>query len=96
MGMAGCFLRSVSSRLPACHSGNTPTLLPLFCLRFIHLERIIQPVQQIVKVSAAFISGSGRVLIAQRKAEHHLAGKWEFPGGKIENGETPEECLRQN
>jgi 8-oxo-dGTP diphosphatase len=48
-----------------------------------------------VKVTAAIMSNSGRVLIAQRKAEHHLAGKWEFPGGKIESGETPEECLRR-
>ncbi|MGB8334496.1 MAG: (deoxy)nucleoside triphosphate pyrophosphohydrolase [Desulfobacterales bacterium] len=51
--------------------------------------------QQIVKVTAAIMSSNDRVLIAQRKAEHHLAGKWEFPGGKIESGETPEECLRR-
>lgn len=41
------------------------------------------------------MSSHGRVLIAQRKADHHLAGKWEFPGGKIESGETPEACLRR-
>jgi 8-oxo-dGTP diphosphatase len=51
--------------------------------------------QQIVKVTAAIMSSNGRILIAQRKAGHHLAGKWEFPGGKIESGETPEECLRR-
>jgi len=32
-------------------------------------------------------------LIAQRAEDQRLAGKWEFPGGKIEPGETPEECL---
>jgi 8-oxo-dGTP diphosphatase len=32
-------------------------------------------------------------IIAQRKSKDHLAGKWEFPGGKIEVGETPKEGL---
>ena len=43
-------------------------------------------------VMAAIIQQGDRVLLCQRK-EGALAGKWEFPGGKIENGETPEECL---
>ena len=51
--------------------------------------------QQIVKVTAAILSGRGRVLIAQRKAGHNLFGKWEFPGGKIEGGESPEVCLKR-
>ena len=37
--------------------------------------------QQIVKVAAAIMSSNGRVLNAQRKAGHHLVGKWEFPAG---------------
>jgi 8-oxo-dGTP diphosphatase len=41
------------------------------------------------------MSRDNRVLIAQRKTDHHLAGKWEFPGGKVESGETAEECLRR-
>ncbi|KJS15535.1 MAG: NUDIX hydrolase [Peptococcaceae bacterium BRH_c4b] len=36
---------------------------------------------------------NGRVLLAQRKKDAQLALKWEFPGGKIEPGETPEDCL---
>ena len=32
-------------------------------------------------------------MIAQRKSSDQLSDKWEFPGGKIEHGETPEECL---
>jgi hypothetical protein len=36
--------------------------------------------RQLDKVTAAIMSSNGRVLIAQRKAGHHLAGKWEFPG----------------
>ena len=93
-GMAGGFLRSISLNLPACYS-VPPQSLPVLLLHFIHYERTFLPVQQIVKVTAAIISSNGRVLIAQRKAEHHQAGKWEFPGGKIESGETPEECLRR-
>ncbi|MFN2302465.1 MAG: NUDIX domain-containing protein [Anaerolineales bacterium] len=46
-----------------------------------------------VKVTAAILEKDGRIIIAQRKSKDHLAGKWEFPGGKIEDGETPEECL---
>ena len=46
-----------------------------------------------VKVTAAILEKDGRILIAQRKSKDHLAGKWEFPGGKIEAGETPEACL---
>jgi 8-oxo-dGTP diphosphatase len=37
---------------------------------------------------------SDQVLIA-RRASGHLAGKWEFPGGKIEAGETPRACLQR-
>jgi len=38
-------------------------------------------------VAAAVTDGTGRVLIAQRPAGKHLAGGWEFPGGKLEPGE---------
>jgi 8-oxo-dGTP diphosphatase len=50
-------------------------------------------VEKIVKVTAAILHRDGKIIIAQRKSSDHLAGKWEFPGGKIEPGETPEECL---
>ena len=42
---------------------------------------------------AVVIDRSGRVLIAERPAGKHLAGAWEFPGGKIEPGETPRDGL---
>lgn|SRR5690554_5535371 len=45
-----------------------------------------------VPVMAAIIRHEGKILLCQRKSGA-LAGKWEFPGGKLENGETPEECL---
>ena len=47
------------------------------------------------QVTAAVIEKDGKILIAQRKAGDTLGGKWEFPGGKMEPGETPEECLRR-
>src|ERR1700756_2417012 len=48
----------------------------------------------IVLVAAcALIDADGRVLIAQRPEGKQLAGLWEFPGGKVEPGETPVEAL---
>lgn len=44
-------------------------------------------------VAAALIDDEGRVLLAQRPPGKHLAGAWEFPGGKLEAGETPRAAL---
>lgn len=44
-------------------------------------------------VACALVDADRRVLIAQRPAGKQLAGLWEFPGGKLEPGETPEEAL---
>ena len=46
-----------------------------------------------VLVVAAVCIDGGRVLLTQRPDGTHLAGKWEFPGGKMEPGESPEEAL---
>jgi 8-oxo-dGTP diphosphatase len=43
--------------------------------------------------AAALVDVDGRVLICKRPAGKQLAGLWEFPGGKVEAGETPEACL---
>jgi 8-oxo-dGTP diphosphatase len=44
-------------------------------------------------VAAALIDADGRVLVQQRPPGKAMAGLWEFPGGKIEAGETPEAAL---
>jgi len=47
------------------------------------------------EVTAAIITDNGKVLIAQRGKNQNHAGKWEFPGGKVEAGETYVECLKR-
>lgn len=50
--------------------------------------------RKILLVAAcALIDTDGRILLAQRPEGKNLAGLWEFPGGKVEKGETPEETL---
>ena len=44
-------------------------------------------------VVAAILERDGRMLIGQRRAGGSHAGKWEFPGGKVEAGESPEEAI---
>jgi 8-oxo-dGTP diphosphatase len=52
------------------------------------------PAKPIVLVAAvALIDVEGRVLLAERPPGKHLAGMWEFPGGKVQDGETPEAAL---
>lgn len=44
-------------------------------------------------VAVALVDADGRVLLAQRPAGKSMAGLWEFPGGKVHDGETPEAAL---
>lgn len=46
-----------------------------------------------IPVVAGFLKKDGKILVGQRPETHSLAGQWEFPGGKIEIGESPEEAL---
>lgn len=53
-----------------------------------------------VIVAAAVVIREGRVLLTRRAEGQHLAGMWEFPGGKLEEGESPEaavvrECMEE-
>lgn len=47
------------------------------------------------KVTAAILRKDGKILIARRQSGDAFGGKWEFPGGKIKEGENPEDCLRR-
>lgn len=48
-----------------------------------------------IDVVAGIIWKNGQILLARRGKKKHLAGKWEFPGGKIERGESAEEALER-
>ena len=58
------------------------------------MSEIKQAGKRLLLVAAcALVDTDRRVLLAQRPQGKQLAGLWEFPGGKVEPGETPEECL---
>ncbi|MGE5202880.1 MAG: (deoxy)nucleoside triphosphate pyrophosphohydrolase [Acidobacteriota bacterium] len=52
-----------------------------------------ESVPVILVVAVALVDADGRVLLAQRPAGKAMAGLWEFPGGKVHDGETPEAAL---
>jgi 8-oxo-dGTP diphosphatase len=53
------------------------------------------PLKLLLVVAVALVDADGRVLLAQRPEGKQLAGLWEFPGGKIEPGESIEQALRR-
>jgi 8-oxo-dGTP diphosphatase len=55
--------------------------------------RLAAPARVLLVVAAALIDADGRVLLARRPPGKSMAGLWEFPGGKIADGETPEAAL---
>ena len=56
-------------------------------------ETIAKQRRILLVAACALVDADGRVLLAQRPEGKTLAGLWEFPGGKVEPGETPEETL---
>jgi 8-oxo-dGTP diphosphatase len=79
-------------------------LLPGFCISFISftLEDVDEPQPKtkhrpngpaLRLVAAALILRDGHVLIGQRRCDQPMASLWEFPGGKIEPGESPQQAL---
>ena len=55
--------------------------------------KCVQPLDYLTVVAVALVDADGRVLVQQRSADRSMAGLWEFPGGKVEPGETPESAL---
>ena len=53
----------------------------------------MQKKELIIVSAVTLVDHDGRVLISKRPKGKHMSGFWEFPGGKLEIGETPEECL---
>ena len=51
------------------------------------------PANRLLVVAAALVDADGRVLVQRRPPGTSMAGLWEFPGGKVEAGETPEAAL---
>jgi mutator protein MutT len=60
-----------------------------------HVSRRARRISAVIRVAAGLIRRGGRYLIARRKADAHLGGCWEFPGGKCEPGESLRDCLRR-
>jgi len=54
---------------------------------------ISPPKKMVLVVACALVDPDNRILLAQRPEGKSMAGLWEFPGGKIEVGETPEQAL---
>jgi 8-oxo-dGTP diphosphatase len=62
------------------------------CL-LVPLERHVRPRKSLRVIVAAVIVTNGHVLACERSAPPEVAGRWEFPGGKVERGETDEAAL---
>jgi 8-oxo-dGTP diphosphatase len=56
-------------------------------------ETASRPKKILIVAACALVDADGRVLITQRPEGKAMAGLWEFPGGKVEPGETPEQAL---
>ena len=66
-------------------------------LRAFAVKFIMNPndLTDIIKVTAAILVKDNKIIIAKRGPNDRLANKWEFPGGKVEINETPEQCLKR-
>jgi 8-oxo-dGTP diphosphatase len=62
-------------------------------LAFLSSVQHLVSVKLVLVAACALVDADGRVLIAQRPAGRPMAGLWEFPGGKVEAGERPEDTL---
>lgn len=62
------------------------------CAELIGIEHTA-PARLLTVAACALVDADGRVLVAQRPDDKPMGGLWEFPGGKLEEGETPEACV---
>lgn len=74
-------------------NNQNQTLENMGCFDAINAPPRPRPDKIVYVVAVALVDRDGRVLLAQRPEGKNLAGMWEFPGGKIEKGETPEAAL---
>ena len=73
-------------------SENKPELVDDFLTKFKGGNEFVINTTLTV-VAAALVDAEGRVLLQQRSPHRQMAGLWEFPGGKVEEGERPEHAL---
>ncbi len=66
-----------------------------FSISILTLHTVEDSRRKIISVSCALILNGEKVLAVKRSESMSLAGFWEFPGGKIEKGESSEECLKR-
>jgi len=59
------------------------------------MESLPESTRTLIVVAAVIRDGEGRVLLSRRPEGRHMGGLWEFPGGKVNDGEAPEQALRR-
>src|ERR1700722_19614595 len=70
-----------------------PAISPIAISTSMAATAASDPLKLVLVAAVALIDADGRVLLAKRPPGKSLAGLWEFPGGKVEPGETPEAAL---
>jgi 5-methylcytosine-specific restriction protein A len=92
--------KDVVAACPICHrrihhGADGPAINKTAHERSTQVETAIDEKRLKVVTAAVIKDKSGRILVAQRAHGQSLGSKWEFPGGKVEAGETLEECLER-
>ena len=86
-------MKSMLCLTTALCAALTPPSSPLAARSMTLAAGASGPQRQILLVAAGVLAKSGRVLLQQRSDPPQLAGLWEFPGGKVDPGETLEKAL---
>jgi mutator protein MutT len=92
--------QDVVAACPTCHrrvhhGADKDTINMAAHERIQSVEAAIEESRLIVVTAAIIRNPEGKVLLAQRMHSQELGSKWEFPGGKVHQGETLEECLKR-